>query len=163
MTQELAPIENDKKLTEKQAVFVAKIAEGIAPTDAAALAGYSDPTGDQWRLLQLRHVQNAITAKVQEKISTELLPKAFHGLSKLIASDDTPAATKFNAIKYVIDKAIEIQKANSLSDLIKLNPNEMSIEELEIMVRHSKRIISQELREPVDNEAIEGQAIEIIE
>lgn len=153
----------DKNLTEKQLIFAEKIAEGFNGTDAATLAGYADPGQEAWRLKQLPAVQNAIAAKVQTKFLTELLPCAARAIGEMIDDKSVPAPTRFKASEFVVNKSLEIIKANTVSDLAKIDPNNLSIQELELMVIKGKAIINQSVQQPVDNSPDTSQAIDLIE
>lgn len=94
-------------LTEKQAKWVAYVAQGVPKTKAAELAGYTDPTHEPFRLLQLPHVLAALKHESAKLINSELLPLAIGRLKGVLLNPLT-------ADQHVIKASVEVIKASGV-------------------------------------------------
>ncbi len=148
MTQENKAVgqvkEKKSKLNDRQKVFVENVARGYDANASAKLAGYSHPDQEAWRLMQNNHVLDAIAANLRSKLSG-LTGIALNGVAGLITSDNTPAATKLNACKYVIDKVQEFNSLNEINALGNKDMADMTADELKAFVQSSKRVILREI------------------
>lgn len=95
-------IRQEFALTDQQALFVAKVARGVGPADAAELAGFVHDHG--FALLRMVRIQGAIEAEIRRILYSEAAPLALKTAVDLL-SDKTPAATRAVAAKLILDKA----------------------------------------------------------
>lgn len=93
-----------RKLTGKQAAFVDAVANGVKPTPAARSAGYVVAKTDAYRLLRLPHVLEALQERRSARIRGDLASVALTTMQDLM-SGDTPAATRYQASKWVLEHA----------------------------------------------------------
>lgn len=134
-----------KELTAKQHKFVVLVADGMSPNKAAALAGYSDPNHEGYRLRQLPGVQKALYERQMAALVSELLPKSLRRLDDIL--DDmsaAPSGIKLKAAQYVIDKTEALQNMANLKDLSDKSPLDMSEAELEIFVMRGRIVMKRE-------------------
>lgn len=134
-----------EKLTEKQKKFVSLVVEGLTPTKAAKLAGYTFAKQSAQALRHNEHVQKEIFNGQMAALTLELLPKSFRRIDEIL--DDlspAPAGIKLKAAQYVIDKAMELQAMVTAQDVANKNPLEMTGVELEMFVMRGRAIVSRE-------------------
>jgi phage terminase small subunit len=125
-------------MTEKQELFVEKMAKGTSRAEAALLAGYSDPGQDSYRLIQLPHIQQAVFQQRACYITTELATTACEAIRELIENKKSPAMVKFLASKWILEVAgHQAVKATSAASNKPLN--EMTMGELQDFIQARKR------------------------
>ena len=148
MTQEIEAVGKSKEkkdgLTEMQAVFVENLSRGYSQGDAAKLAGYKHPDQNAYLLMKNNRVLEAIAANLRAK-THGLGGIALNGVYDLITNEATPAATKLNACKYVLDKIQEFNSLNEINALGNKDMNEMTAEELKAFVQSSRKVIMREI------------------
>jgi hypothetical protein len=132
-------------LTDKQERFVVLfVANGGKRINAARGAGYADPDTEGTRLLKLLHVTAAIHIERQRRISE--LSTAGLGLIGQIIDGTEPAAAgvKLDAAKFVIGLAGHSAKQAAEAPKTGDKPlEEMTIEEMEAMLRRSEQALAQ--------------------
>jgi phage terminase small subunit len=93
-----------KKLTDKQSMFVAHASRGVPRTQAARLAGFSAPAVEAYRLMRLAHVVDALHERRDAALKGDLAHMAVDTMRDLMGTN-TPAATRFNAARWVLEHA----------------------------------------------------------
>lgn len=93
-----------RKLTEQQQEFVGAVVSGLKPSKAARVARYSAPSVEAYRLMRLPHVLGAIQERRQSRINGDLASEALETMRALMGKD-TPAATRYQASKWVLEHA----------------------------------------------------------
>ncbi len=93
-----------RKLTEKQRLFVNQVSRGINPTKAARAAEYQHPAVAAYQLMRLPHIREALFDKREERLKGDLAAMALDAMYDLMGSD-TPAATRYNASRWVLEQA----------------------------------------------------------
>lgn len=91
-----------KKLTEKQATFVAHVSKGVNRTKAARIAGFASPAVEAFRLMKLPHVVEALHSRREAALRGDLASLAVDTMRDLMSSE-TPAATRYQASKWVLE------------------------------------------------------------
>jgi hypothetical protein len=103
MSKELATKYN---LTEKQALFVRYVSEGVDPTRAAEMAGY-DSSNIHARVHELRRtpqVLAAIHAEVRRKL-VALAPVALSTIEMIVKDETAPIKVRLDGAKTLLDRA----------------------------------------------------------
>ncbi len=93
-----------RKLTDKQATFAKHVAKGVTPTKAARIAGYAYPQQDAYKLMRLPHVRDTLHDRREAALKGDLASLAVDTMRDLMGPD-TPAATRYNASKWVLEHA----------------------------------------------------------
>lgn len=127
------------------AVFVAKIAAGISARDAAALAGYANPSESARRLLARRDVQ-ALIMEESRGHDIELASKSRHALHTMLDSSLTPAAVKARIALSTLDRLEKNSGIrNATIPVQALTPDEIAakVEALEALLRNNGDTINQ--------------------
>lgn len=93
-------------LTDKEANFVRHISEGIAPPDAARLAGFAEASrnGTAYSLLRAPRVLAAIHTEVRRKL-VAVAPIALAVIERLVKDDTTPPKIRLDAARTLLDRA----------------------------------------------------------
>lgn len=92
-------------LTEMQADFVRKYVGGLSQTEAARLAGYSQPNVDGYRLLRQQSVIEAVNRETERVLMTEGQQAALAFMIKAPGNEKLPGAVRFQASKWLMEKA----------------------------------------------------------
>jgi phage terminase small subunit len=103
MSKELA---RRHDLTDKEAIFVQHISEGISPPDAARLAGFAKTSrnGAAYSLLRAPNVLAAIHNEVRRKLVAGA-PIALAVIERLVKDETTPPKIRLDAAKTLLDRA----------------------------------------------------------
>jgi phage terminase small subunit len=120
------------ELTELQEQFVKYTSEGLEPTRAVELAGYSakNASVEAWRLLRLPHVLAAIRFEVSRKL-VALAPIALATIEGIVKDTTAPAKIRLDGAKTLLDRAGHIApRAIADKSGVDLALNEMSISDL---------------------------------
>lgn len=91
------------QLTDMQARFVEAVLAGSSGKEAAELAGYSEAT-NLAALWGSPSVQAALDIGCRARMKGELRAKALKALDDMLTLTTTPAATRFQAAKLVIEQ-----------------------------------------------------------
>lgn len=129
------------KLTDRVAVFVEKVTQGALPADAAKLAGYNHPAQYAVALMKKPHVVKAILENQKRWFFGTGLVLARKALENLLNDDEVPHGVRFNAARYVIDKAGELNRDDDLNAMLDKAVEDMSVEELEIFVKEGRAVL----------------------
>ncbi len=92
-------------LTEAASVFVKHYCAGVSQTEAARMAGYSNPGTEAWRLLRTPSVVEAITRESERRLLTEGQQAALAFMIKAPGNEKLPGAVRFQASKWLMEKA----------------------------------------------------------
>jgi hypothetical protein len=115
-------------LTDKEANFVRHISEGIAPPDAARLAGFAEASrGAVYSLLRAPRVLAAIHTEVRRKL-VAVAPIALAVIERLVKDDTTPPKIRLDAAKTLLDRAGHIAPRA----IVDKATHELSLHELSI-------------------------------
>lgn len=144
-------------LTPMQRLFVTAIVRnGVNPTKAAELAGYSTPRTAGHDVMKLPHVHAAIQLERQKYISGELANVATGTLREILIDKEAPASARVQAARTVLEMSGDIGKAKRTDDDDR-PLSEMSAEEL-------ARLIDKWTEEKAAMAtAIDAQDVEIID
>lgn len=93
-----------RKLTGKQEKFIIRVSQGHKPAHAAKLADFAFPEVEANRLMQLPHIREAIRTRRDRIIEGDLAGMALETMRDLMGGD-TPAATRYQASKWVLEHA----------------------------------------------------------
>lgn len=152
-----------RKLTNKQAIFVAHTSKGVSRTQAARLAGFSAPAVEAYRLMRLPHVVDALKQRRDAALKGDLAALAVDTMRDLMAPN-TPAATRYNAARWVLENAGHSRSDNELS---RDGPmlQEMDAEELAQAVASGMQALRELAEQLGDHHVIDGQvrALETVE
>lgn len=117
------------KLTKKQQIFADNISRGVAPGRSAAIAGYSTPSAEAWRLIRRPHIAEEIRKRRDALIQGDLAQVAIEAMRDLMG-DETPAATRYQASKWVLEHAGHANPADAekgqQKDLTDMNADELA-------------------------------------
>lgn len=117
----LARIEEGQQLNEMQRAFVDCLLTGGSNSDAMAAAGYADSL--HWsQILRSEAVQAALKAGRKAIIRGELGTDALKAMRDLL-KPETPAATRFNAAKWVLEH--DADAADGEKPLAEMTPSEL--------------------------------------
>lgn len=117
-------------LTPMQRAFVTAIVRnGVNPTKAAEMAGYSTPRTAGFDVMRLPHVHAAIRLERERYISGELANVATGTLQAILTDKEAPAAARVQAARTVLEMSGEIGRHKRSSE-DERPLSEMSAEEL---------------------------------
>lgn len=124
----------DQELNEKQRLFISELVEkALNPTAAARAAGYNDPRGTSYYLMQQPHIQLAIRAARARLIGGDLANIALGTLKHVMVDSDAPAAARVSAARTVLEMSGELRKDATTDDSGK-KLHEMSLDELSAVI-----------------------------
>lgn len=92
------------KATPQQQKFIDLVSGGLPPTDAARAAQFRWPSREAWRLMRTDHVVEAIRRRRRATIDGDLAQVAVATMRDLMGAE-TPAATRYQASKWVLEHA----------------------------------------------------------
>jgi len=97
-------------LTSKQRAFAKHIARGLTATEAARAAGYAQENAESLhvtasRLQRHPEIQMAAHAERERRLQGDLATLAISTLEGLLRSNETPAAARMQAVKFVLEGA----------------------------------------------------------
>jgi hypothetical protein len=95
------------QLTEKQAAFVRATLGGADHIQSAALAGYSSPATDGWRLVRLPHIALAIETELRRRLQVEIAPACIAFLFDVVRNESKSFGerVRVDAAKTLLDRA----------------------------------------------------------
>lgn len=138
---------DDRKLTEAQEAFVIHFTSSPGAignaAESARRAGYSEKSAREIgrQLLDKPHVRKAIDDANRQSISGTLATKAVELLKRVIEDENAPIKVRVDAAKTILDRAgivaVAPAKPDSTGDVPEKPLSEMTIEELEEIVRCS--------------------------
>lgn len=151
-----------RKLTEKQANFVAHTARGVARTHAARLAGFSAPEVEAYRLMRLPHVVEALHQRREAALKGDLAHLVVDTMRDLLGPT-TPAATRYNAARWVLENAVDA--GHSYSNNMERDGCqplvEMDAEELTKAVASGMQALRELADQLEGHHVVDGQALRI--
>lgn len=162
-------------LTESASVFVKHYCAGVSQTEAARLAGYSNPGTEAWRLLRTPSVMEAITRESERRLLTEGQQAALAFMIRAPLDEKLPGAVRFQASKWLMEKAghgLAAQRAALGLPAMDKPLSEMSLAELDTFLHAGitalEHVKQQEARTidgiarngALDTPAIESQVID---
>jgi phage terminase small subunit len=123
-------------LTDRRRTFIEKYVSGHSQTESAKLAGFADPKGEGYRLMQEPAVQAAIQAELVKRVQTEGQAIAFNFLINTIVNEKAPWSARTECARIVSNKGplsdMALKAAYQPAD----KPmNEMSLSELEAFIK----------------------------
>jgi hypothetical protein len=141
-------------LTPMQRLFVkAIVRNGVTPTKAAEMAGYSAPRTAGYDVMQLPHVLAAVRLERQRYISGELANVATGTLREILVDATAPASARVQAARTVLEMSGDIGKSKRDDD--EDRPlSELSADELTRMIDKWTEEKAA-LAKPIDAEVIE--------
>ncbi|MEG3080088.1 hypothetical protein R3F64_09455 [Halomonas sp. 5021] len=145
----------NRKLTIKQNAFVAYASKGVSRTQAARLAGFSAPAVEAFRLMKLPHVVKALHEQRDAAIKGDLASMAVQTMRDLM-NPATPAATRFNAARWILDQAGH--KAQGAVPDESRSLEEMSSEELSQAVASGMQALRELAVQMEGHYMVDGQA-----
>ena len=147
-------------LTPMQRSFVmAIVRNGVTPTKAAEMAGYSAPRTAGYDVMQLPHVLAAVRMERQRYISGELANVATGTLQAIMTDKEAPAAARVQAARTVLEMSGEIGRHKKPDD--EDRPlSELSADELTRMIDKWTEEKAA-LAKPIDAQVIDAQVIEM--
>lgn len=117
------------KLTKKQLVFCEQVSHGVKPCRAAEVAGYAEPARTSWAMMRTPHLIDEIKKRRDSVIQGELAHVALTTMRDLMG-DETPAATRYQASKWVLEHAGHANPADAersqTKDLSDMNADELA-------------------------------------
>jgi len=137
-----------------QRMFVTAIVRnGVNPTKAAEMAGYSTPRTAGFDVMRLPHVQAAVRLERQRYISGELANIATGTLREILVDTEAPASARVQAARTVLEMSGDIGKSKRDDD--EDRPlSELSADELTRMIDKWTEEKAA-LAKPIDAEVIE--------
>ena len=129
MGKDVTIIDDGHRFTKKQSMFIEAVARGLKPWQAAKYADYSDPVRTGWTLIRDARLLQAIKTRRESVIHGTLAQQALSTLEELMIDKSTPAPTRFNASKLVLELAGHHPEAENLpmdKPLEDMNPSELA-------------------------------------
>lgn len=128
-------------VNKKQANFAKNLALGLSGSQAAKLAGYSQPDSEATRLLKSSAVRELAHSERVRRFEMELAPKAMRVLDELLMSDNEEI--KLKVAKYVLETVGHSREAGAkLATASGSKPlNEMTPSELREFIGRGQRAI----------------------
>lgn len=118
-----------RRLTKMKHDFVDQVSRGLKPGKAAKVVGYSDPNREAWRLMRQPAVVEEIKRRRDALIQGDLGQLAIDAMRDLMG-DETPAATRYQASKWVLEHAGHANPADAekgqQKDLTDMNADELA-------------------------------------
>ncbi len=123
-------------LTIRRKRFVDNYVSGYSQTDAAKSAGFADPKGEGYRLMQEPVIQAAIQTELVKRVQCEGMSVAVNFLINCVKDEKFTGSVRIEAAKVLINKGplndAAIKDAYKPAD----KPlNEMSLSELEAFIQ----------------------------
>lgn len=118
------------KLTRMQLVFCEQVSHGVKPHRAAEVAGYAEPARTAWAMMRTPHLTAEIKKRRDAVIQGDLAQVAL-GTMRDLMGDETPAATRYQASKWVLEHAGhanpgDADKGGQQKDLTDMNADELA-------------------------------------
>ena len=138
-------------LTEKQADFVRHLVrDGCTQTESARRAGYGDPSSRAYELVRKPHVIEAIRQEQRRLVDGDLVNVALKTLRDIMSDTDASAAARVSAARAALEIGGHMRK-DAADDSADKALSEMSIEELEALVRHGREQLAMSADESQPN------------
>jgi phage terminase small subunit len=143
----------------QRSFVMALVRNGVTPTKAAEMAGYSAPRTAGYDVMQLPHVLAAVRMERQRYISGELANVATGTLQAIMTDKEAPAAARVQAARTVLEMSGEIGRHKRPDD--EDRPlSELSADELTRMIDKWTEEKAA-LAKPIDAQVIDAQVIEM--
>lgn len=151
-----------RSLTKKQAVFTDHVAKGLAPTKAARIAGYAYPGQDAYKLMRHPSIRDALHQRRDAALRGDLASLALDAMRDLM-KPETPAATRYQASKWVLEHAGH--RADEPDDQQARPLEEMNADELARAVTSGMQALQDLAGQLEGHHVVDGQArpVQVIE
>jgi hypothetical protein len=143
------------ELTSKQRSFVTELVRtGCTPTQAARVAGYSQPGTAAYDLQRLPHVAAAIRFERQRFINNELANIATGTLVAVMTDKEAPASARVQAARTALEMSGDLSKGRGKADDEDRPLSELTADELTRLIdRWTEEKAA--LAKPIEAEVIE--------
>ena len=130
---------SQRQLTDRQLVFIRIIVEGGNYTDAARVAGYSDPDTQGWRLARYPAVQREIKERRLARILGKTAGLALNALDKVLEDPEVSPTARFPYVKLALAIAGYGEKSQETKDMHSKDLSEMTPEELAQTIQDARQ------------------------
>lgn len=130
------------RLNDRQDAFVRAVLDGLAPKEAARVAGYSVGNATVSSLLSAPQVQYALEIGLRKQLHGELVPLAFNVLRKLVTEGESERV-RLDAAKIILDRGGFVPVKQSVTEEGEREPEQMTTEQLHARIEQLEREIGE--------------------